>query len=37
MEDEFALRYYGKLYKELSLWEQRCIINQIDAAMTCHW
>lgn len=36
MEDEFALKYYGKPYNELSLWEQRHIDCQIDAAMTCH-
>jgi hypothetical protein len=34
MEDEFALRYYGKLFAELDIWEQRHIINQIDAALT---
>lgn len=34
MEDEFALKYYGKLYEELDIWEQRHIINQIDAALT---
>ena len=36
MEDEFALKYYGKSYDELTIWEQRHIINQIDAALTCH-
>lgn len=36
LENEFAMRYYGKLYNQLSLWEQRLIDNQIDAAMTCH-
>jgi hypothetical protein len=34
MENEFALKYYGKLYEELDIWEQRHIINQIDAALT---
>lgn len=34
MEDEFALKYYGKLYNELTIWEQRHIISQIDAALT---
>lgn len=34
MENEFALKYYGKLYEELTIWEQRHIINQIDAALT---
>jgi hypothetical protein len=34
MEDEFALKYYGKLYNELDIWEQRHIISQIDAALT---
>ena len=37
MEDEFALKYYNKLYNELTLWEQRYIINQIDATLTCHY
>ena len=36
MEDEFALRYYGKSYDELTIWEQRHIINQIDAALSSH-
>ena len=34
MEDEFALKYYGKLYNELDIWEQRDINCQIDAALT---
>ena len=34
MEDEFALRYYGKLYAELDIWQQRHITNQIDAALS---
>lgn len=34
MENEFALKYYGKLYEELDIWEQRHIINQIDAALS---
>jgi hypothetical protein len=37
MEDEFALKYYGKLYEELDIWEQRHIINQIDAALGSHY
>jgi hypothetical protein len=36
MEDEFALKYYGRLFAELTIWEQRHIDNQIDAALTCH-
>ncbi len=34
MEDEFALRFYGKFYNELTIWEQRDINCQIDAALT---
>jgi hypothetical protein len=34
MEDEFAIRYYGRLYAELTIWEQRDVINQIDAALS---
>jgi hypothetical protein len=37
MENEFALKYYGKLYDELTIWEQRHINCQIDAALTCHF
>lgn len=36
MEDEFALKYYGKLYEELDIWEQRYIMCQIHAALSSH-
>ena len=36
-EDELAMRYYGKPFNELGIWEQRLIINHIDAALTCHF
>lgn len=34
MKNEFALKYYSKLYSELTIWEQRYINCQIDAALT---
>ena len=37
MEEEFAQRFYGKSYDELTIWEQRDIHCQIDAALTCHY
>ena len=37
MEDEFALRYYGKSYDELTIWEQRYINCKIDAALGSHF
>jgi hypothetical protein len=37
MEDEFAQKYYGKSYDELTIWEQRHINNQIDAALGSHF
>jgi hypothetical protein len=37
MENEFALKYYGKIYNELTIWEQRDINCQIDAALSSHF